>query len=203
MHPGDYTLIRSKRKTLAIYIRDGNVEVRAPQRATSRQIENFLASKEAWIASKLAESAQRARQRDNFRLGYGDTVLYRGKHYPIAAQKGDFASFDGARFYVPTGLDSDGIKQACVQAYQEHSQFRIGTYSGYWTGSATVFAVVVIFVSIGLYSQYGDTQNLNGRKVWSNCYRASLLRGRRYLHSLLEQNFCANFLYKCGYCLLQ
>ncbi|MCL2438701.1 MAG: M48 family metallopeptidase [Coriobacteriia bacterium] len=121
MYPNSYTLIRSKRKTLAIYVRDGEVEVRAPQRASLGQIESFLASKEAWIVRKVAESAQRVKQRDSFRLDYDDAVLYRGRHYPITAHEdegeGEPVGFDGVHFFVPAGLDSDGIKQTCVQAY--------------------------------------------------------------------------------------
>ena len=49
----DYTLIRTNRKTVAIYIRPGGlVEVRAPQRCPKRDIERFLASKKAWIDEK-------------------------------------------------------------------------------------------------------------------------------------------------------
>ena len=51
----DYTLVRTPRKTLAIYIRPGGlVEVRAPQRMPLREIERFLAAKEKWIAGKRA-----------------------------------------------------------------------------------------------------------------------------------------------------
>ena len=113
----DYALIRSNRRTLAIYVRGEGVEVRAPQGATLRQIEDFLASKEAWIASKMAESAHRLRQRAGFRLDYGDTVFYRGKRYPIVALEDGVGGFDGAHFCVPPSLEPGGIKQACVQIY--------------------------------------------------------------------------------------
>jgi predicted metal-dependent hydrolase len=56
----DYVLVRSKRKTLAIYIKkEGAVEVRAPLRLATREIERFVASKSAWIAKKQAEIASR------------------------------------------------------------------------------------------------------------------------------------------------
>ena len=49
----NYTLIRTNRKTMAIYIRPGGlVEVRAPQRCPKRDIERFVASKQAWIEEK-------------------------------------------------------------------------------------------------------------------------------------------------------
>jgi predicted metal-dependent hydrolase len=43
------TIIRSKRKTVALYIRDGGVEVRAPLKMPKRDIDRFVASKENWI----------------------------------------------------------------------------------------------------------------------------------------------------------
>jgi len=48
-----YTLKRSKRKTLAIYIKpDGAVEVRAPLRPSKADIDRFVESKAQWIANK-------------------------------------------------------------------------------------------------------------------------------------------------------
>ena len=51
----DYTLVRTDRKTLAIYIRPGGlVEVRAPQRCPKRDIDRFVSSKAKWIEEKRA-----------------------------------------------------------------------------------------------------------------------------------------------------
>jgi len=53
-------LIRTKRKTLAIYIRpDGAVQVRAPLRCSLREIERFMQQKQAWIAEKQQLMQQR------------------------------------------------------------------------------------------------------------------------------------------------
>ncbi|MDR1821505.1 MAG: M48 family metallopeptidase [Oscillospiraceae bacterium] len=55
-----YTIIRSHRKTTAIYILpDGRVEVRAPKSVSAREIDRFVQSKSMWIAKKLAELEQR------------------------------------------------------------------------------------------------------------------------------------------------
>ncbi|MDR1737157.1 MAG: M48 family metallopeptidase, partial [Oscillospiraceae bacterium] len=56
----NYTLVRSRRKTLAIYIRpDGALEVRAPLRLAKSEIERFLTEKAAWISNKQAQIAAR------------------------------------------------------------------------------------------------------------------------------------------------
>ena len=114
----DYTLTRSDRKTIAIYIRDGAVEVRAPLKMPKRDIDRFVASKEKWIVEKLAAANERLARRESFALHYGDSVAYRGRPYPIAAKDGDRIGFDDERFYMPPGLPPEGIKAACVQIYR-------------------------------------------------------------------------------------
>ena len=89
-----YTLNRSKRKTLALYVRNGEVEVRAPLKVSKRDIDKFVVSKEKWITDKLAASNERQEQRGTFTLNYGDMALYGGKEYPIAAKPGGQVGFD-------------------------------------------------------------------------------------------------------------
>ena len=114
----EYILIRSRRKTAALYIRDGGVEVRAPLRLPKRDIDRFVDSKSKWIADKLALSQERAERRENFMLTYGSSILYRGEQYYIMAKSGKRAGFDGKYFYVPPGLAPDLIKAACVRVYR-------------------------------------------------------------------------------------
>jgi len=59
----DYQLIRSARRTVAIHIRqDGKVLVRAPLRMPATFIDEFVQSRQGWIARHLAEIAQRKLQ---------------------------------------------------------------------------------------------------------------------------------------------
>jgi predicted metal-dependent hydrolase len=113
-----YTLIRSKRKTLALYIRDGRLEVRDPLRCPKSDIDKFVASKEKWLIKKLAQSSEQSAKRKNFSLNYGDLVTYRGREYPIAAKAGNRLGFDGEHFYMLPNLPPEQIKAACVQIYK-------------------------------------------------------------------------------------
>lgn len=55
-----YTLIRSRRKTLALKIgKDNGIQVCAPIHLGIRRIETFVDSKAKWISSKLSESGNR------------------------------------------------------------------------------------------------------------------------------------------------
>ncbi|MDO5456391.1 MAG: SprT family zinc-dependent metalloprotease [Eubacteriales bacterium] len=59
----EYTLIRSKRKTLAVQIKaDGSVIVRAPLRCPRREIDRFLLEKDAWISTHRAKILSRLAQ---------------------------------------------------------------------------------------------------------------------------------------------
>ena len=60
----DYRLIRSKRKTVALTIKeDGALEVRAPLGLSKQWIDGFVEQKEGWIRRKTAEIARRAAAR--------------------------------------------------------------------------------------------------------------------------------------------
>ena len=112
-----YNLIRSNRKTLAIYIKNGEVQVRAPLKMTDDVIEKFVLSKENWIVTKVSQSNERKLQRESFALNYGSLILYRGKEYPIVLSEKNRAGFDGERFFMPPGLTPEQIKTACIKLY--------------------------------------------------------------------------------------
>jgi predicted metal-dependent hydrolase len=114
----EYKLIRSKRKTIALYVRGGGLEVRAPLRVSKQTIDRFVASKDKWIIKKTAELNERTIRRDSFTLGYGSLVIYRGKQYPIEARDGNRIGFDGTHFYMPPGLTHKRIKAACADIYR-------------------------------------------------------------------------------------
>ena len=56
----DYTLIRSRRRTLSMELkRDGTLVVRAPLRLSAERIEAFVAAHEDWLARARARQAER------------------------------------------------------------------------------------------------------------------------------------------------
>ena len=115
----DYSLTRSKRKTIALYVRRGIVDVRAPLRTPKHEIDRFVASKDKWIKNKLTCLNERAESRESFSLDYGDMILYRGMLYPIVQRIGSRAVFDGDFFCVPPGLSPEEIKTACIRLYKK------------------------------------------------------------------------------------
>ena len=129
----DYTLNRSKRKTVAIYIRNGGVEVRAPLKCPKSEIDSFVSSKEPWINEKLHKSKSQMEKRKAFALGYGEKILFRGAEYPIAVRTNTRTDFDGECFCLPSNLESELIKDACIKIYRHlaksHISGRVAVYS--------------------------------------------------------------------------
>lgn len=92
----EYELIRTRRKTVAIHIKEGRVIVRAPMRTPVRDIERFIASKQDWIDKHLAVQQARAKKRAGFELAYGSAILFLGREYRIAARSGKTAINDNS-----------------------------------------------------------------------------------------------------------
>lgn len=118
----EYTLIRSQRRTIAIHIKNGGMEVRAPMKMPKRDIDRFVASKAQWIAKHLSQSQANAEQRETFTLDYGDVVMFRGSACPIVARTGMRAGFDGERFCLPPNLPMPQVKSTVVQIYRRLAQ---------------------------------------------------------------------------------
>ena len=66
-----YTIIRSRRKTLSVRITaDATVEVRAPPNLSMAYIDKFVASKKQWILTRLARQKQRIAEKSAFTVTY-------------------------------------------------------------------------------------------------------------------------------------
>ena len=113
----NYTVVRSKRKTVGIYIRNGNTEVRVPLKYPAAKIERFVKANEKWIENKLTVSREQLKERESFQLNYGDEIPLRGVLYPIKTGIGDKSGFGGDYFYVPRNLTPEQIKDRCVRIY--------------------------------------------------------------------------------------
>ena len=139
----DYTLTRSRRRTVAIYIKGGGMEVRAPLKMPKRDIDEFVASKQQWIMKHLTQQQEAARQREAFTLNYGNTVTFRNTEYPLTAQTGTRAGFDGERFYLPPGLTSEQMKSALVPIYRQLAKRHISGRVAYYAGLMNVAPAAV------------------------------------------------------------
>ena len=114
-----YMLVRSNRKTIALYIRpDATVEVRAPKHTPIFEIEKFISSKTDWIRQKLLLTQNQCEQKELFLLDFNSRLLLHGKEFPIIPHYGNQAGFDGERFYMPSHFHGAQFKHTCIQLYK-------------------------------------------------------------------------------------
>ena len=78
-------LIRSKRRTIALIIdQQGRLIVRAPLRAATQQIEQFVEQKAAWIQSKQAQARTTTARLAPKSYADGEAFFYLGQTYRLA-----------------------------------------------------------------------------------------------------------------------
>ena len=65
----DYQIIHSRRKSLALQVKRGQVVVRAPYQIDEQFIQAFIDKKEAWLNAKISEQLQTADQCCQFKHG--------------------------------------------------------------------------------------------------------------------------------------
>lgn len=77
-----YTLIRSKRRTLALHITpEGGLEVRAPLRMPQKEIEDFILLKQAWVEKHIRRISRSQPQPKSFTEG--EEFYYLGERYKL------------------------------------------------------------------------------------------------------------------------
>lgn len=80
----EYSLVRSRRKTVSIYIeRDGKVAVYAPETLNKQQIEDVIESKRKWIYTHLAEWRDMNARKVQREYVNGEGFLYLGRTYRL------------------------------------------------------------------------------------------------------------------------
>ncbi len=90
----DYTLIRGRRRSICITIKDDNtVVVRCPTRTPLSEVENFIARKSKWIESHLAAN----NVKNGFLSGVlaYESVFVKGKAVPLSVGEPDRFGEDG------------------------------------------------------------------------------------------------------------
>lgn len=150
----DYTLKRSKRKTLCISISNGTVTVKAPLKTPVARIEEFIAEKAVWITKKLNEQAQKAAALAP--VTSGASALYHGAVLPVVITSCAKACINGSALYLPVKYD-DQIKRdrAIANMYKRMALAELSDRL-YRLSAAT-----------GL--KYGSFALTNAKTQWGNC----------------------------------
>ena len=77
-----YQIIRCKRKSTALYVKEGgNVVVRAPFFVSNEQIDGFVQSHYLWILQKQSEQQNLQQKKERFSVTDQDTLTVLGREY--------------------------------------------------------------------------------------------------------------------------
>lgn len=82
-----YKIVRSRRKSVGLYIRPQGVEVRAPHHVSQRDIHRWVSEKSAWIEQQLHQQALRASEAPH--ISHGEGLLFMGERRDIQIEPGN------------------------------------------------------------------------------------------------------------------
>lgn len=113
----EYTLMRTKRKTVALQIMpDGAVVVRAPLRLSKQQIDRMVAEKEAWILAHQQKVLQQKQAKEQFSLADGRFPLM-GQLFPVEYMEQGKAHYADGVFYLCKGTEEQ-LREQAQQLYR-------------------------------------------------------------------------------------
>ena len=150
----EYKLVRSKRKTLTITVRDGGVIVKAPMRMTIEHINAFVGEKAGWISKKLSEAE--GKNALFARVIDGTAVMMSGELCPIV--KTDSCKrikFEDGKLLVPIKLDGDAQTRAISSWYRR-------TAGAYLSHKLEEYSIAT-----GL--KYATFATTNAKTKWGSC----------------------------------
>lgn len=150
----EYKLQRSKRKTLAVQVKDGEVIVKAPTGMSVEHIEDFLAEKALWISKKIRE--YNAKIAIFAPILNGTSALYHGMMLPIFPTTCATACINGNVVNMPVKYDTaDKRDRALANMYK-----KLAT-------SELTDRLYRVSASTGL--KYNSFALTNARTQWGNC----------------------------------
>lgn len=114
-HVLDYTLLRSKRRSIGFLIGDDGLRVTAPKWVTLGEIESAIREKQRWIFTKLNERRERSARRLQPQMQWcdGATLPYMGRDVTlrILATQAAGIRFDEALRELTVSLPADASEQ--------------------------------------------------------------------------------------------
>ena len=123
-------VIRSKRRTVCLRIAaDGQAEILAPKFAPRGELERIAVDYADKLHSMMERKAHQLEACSGFALGYGDRIRFLGEEREICASDVR-GGYDDRCFYIPRGLDAQGIKKAVTEIYKSAAREYIAIRTG-------------------------------------------------------------------------
>lgn len=117
---------RSRRKTLALHVREGQAELRVPTRARQRDLLGFIEGRRAWLDRVRLEQSQRSREQPDF--SRSDHCPLMDRHLALTVTEGHRPAWrldeDRLRLIVSTA-DRDNIHAVLADFYKTQARFHL------------------------------------------------------------------------------
>lgn len=149
----EYSLTRSKRKSIAVCISNGKVKVKAPLDTSVERIKAFLFEKRGWIESKLAAYDEKETRLKS--VLDGTVVLLHGEEYEIKRSASLGAHFKDGAVYVSALYDAEQIRRAIGKWYRRTALAEL--------------SVRIAETSAATGLSYKSFNITNARTAWGNC----------------------------------
>ncbi len=149
----------SHRKTIALHVKNGAVELRAPHDTPVQFSQEFVNTKDRWLRKTLAEQAERKSEQIDY--GQSSTLPFMGLTISIWKEKSKKLSWrltDQGVCLNQTDVDSaDQSRQLLTSFYKKQAQF--------WLPKKTHKTTQ----KLGLESQLSDIRFRNTKSTWGHC----------------------------------
>lgn len=115
-------IVRSDRRTIGVYIDlDGTITVRAPQRASRRDIDEFVKSAQSWLAAHSERARQKREQYEPLTCEDGSLVPFLGSELTVCVlTEGNNFGVCGSELRVPETFCPDMLRAFYRSAAAEH-----------------------------------------------------------------------------------
>ncbi|HZS80981.1 MAG TPA: SprT family zinc-dependent metalloprotease [Herbaspirillum sp.] len=126
-HHLDYTLLRSRRRSIGFLINDKGLRVTAPKWVTLAEIENAIRENQRWIFARLDEQSSARRLQTQRQWHDGATLPYLGQHLALrihAGQADASVAYDETALVLTICLPADAGEQQLKHLVQDWLQTR-------------------------------------------------------------------------------
>jgi hypothetical protein len=157
-----YSIKTSRRKTLALYVKNGQVEVRSPLSASQNEIQAWVNSKTQWIKQQLAEQQLQAEQKP--RIEHEGELLFLGKPRKIICAQGKSSVLEDNNNLIIKHTNKTDIHKLLEKWLKEEARL-------YLTERVNDIAITM-----------NETQRINGiqfrktKSKWGHCTSKGILQ---------------------------
>ena len=181
-YPLEYTLRRSKRRSIGFLIDDEGLRITAPKWVTLGEIESAIREKQRWIFNKLTEQRERASRRLQPEMTWqdGERLPYLGHNVTLRIQPAQAASI----YYDVSRLELI----VCLPANASEQQLKDRVLGWLQNQAMQLFSERLPLYAEKLGVRYASFSLSSAKTQWGSCTADGRIRlNWRLMHIPLEQ----------------